>query len=275
MMTSIIVTMTIYDNYYCDHDNPRQLYLWWWKSMTRSLQRWQWEEGMMMIDDNYLCDHDNQWQTQDWGGLVDIVLRGEAALLENKKSGEKHDNETSYKLFKITVTSYLECMDLFEAWKYQRQHSWCKAFTDDKELQEFLNNSVAFKTKIENIQKGDMISYFSVLRIVMRFEEQNWNNLFLISGCWRLTQGSSSQPWPVCSKQPVQILGLGHHIESNYPYYHPHAHHNHYWARPPSWERFPGESSALLEILQLAWLSCKRLFYLTTWLLWGLFVSSL
>ena len=22
MMTSIIVTMTIYDNYYCDHDNP-------------------------------------------------------------------------------------------------------------------------------------------------------------------------------------------------------------------------------------------------------------
>ena len=28
-------------------------------------------------------------------------------------------------------------------------------FADDKEVQEFLNNSVAFKTKIESIQKGE------------------------------------------------------------------------------------------------------------------------
>ena len=27
-------------------------------------------------------------KTKDWVGLVDIVLRGEAALLENRKSGE-------------------------------------------------------------------------------------------------------------------------------------------------------------------------------------------
>ena len=198
------------DKYNCDDDHIWQLLLWPWQSNPCDDEsQWQdlcngdnerrgWWWSMTIIFAT-MTMHDNQWQTQDWGGLVDIVLRGEAALLENKKSGEKHDNETSYKLFKITVTSYLECIDLFEAWKYQRQHSWCKAFTDDKELQEFLNNSVAFKTKIENIQKGDMISYFSVLRIVMRFEEQNWNNLFLISCCWRLTQGSSSQPWQVCS----------------------------------------------------------------------------
>ena len=81
----VLVSMTIDDNYG-------------WALLTLY-----WEERMMMIDDNYLCDHDNQWQsmtnqwqTQDWGGLVDIVLRGEAALLENKKSGEKHENETSY-----------------------------------------------------------------------------------------------------------------------------------------------------------------------------------
>ena len=29
-------------------------------------------------------------------------------------------------------------------------------FADDKEVQEFLNNSVAFKTKIESIQKGEI-----------------------------------------------------------------------------------------------------------------------
>ena len=29
-------------------------------------------------------------------------------------------------------------------------------FADDKEVQEFLNNSVAFKTKIESIQKGEL-----------------------------------------------------------------------------------------------------------------------
>ena len=30
-----------------------------------------------------------------------------------------------------------------------------RLFADDKEVQEFLNNSVAFKTKIESIQKGE------------------------------------------------------------------------------------------------------------------------
>ena len=30
------------------------------------------------------------------------------------------------------------------------------ADADDKEVQEFLNNSVAFKTKIESIQKGEI-----------------------------------------------------------------------------------------------------------------------
>ena len=29
--------------------------------------------------------------------------------------------------------------------------------SDDKEVQEFLNNSVAFKTKIESIQKGKRV----------------------------------------------------------------------------------------------------------------------
>ena len=35
-------------------------------------------------------------------------------------------------------------------------------FADDKEVQEFLNNSVAFKTKIESIQKGELFqrNYF-------------------------------------------------------------------------------------------------------------------
>ena len=30
-----------------------------------------------------------------------------------------------------------------------------RLLADDKEVQEFLNNSVAFKTKIESIQKGE------------------------------------------------------------------------------------------------------------------------
>ena len=32
-------------------------------------------------------------KTKDWVGLVDIVLRGEAALLENRKSGEEEEQE--------------------------------------------------------------------------------------------------------------------------------------------------------------------------------------
>ena len=45
---------------------------------------------------------------------------------------------------------------------------------DDKEVQEFLNNSVAFKTKIENIQKGeeDQMKNIDIPETI----EHNWSN---------------------------------------------------------------------------------------------------
>ena len=121
------------DKYNCDNDHIWQLSLWPWLSKTIILvmmkvndkifatvtRSWcQWQSMTIMGGPCWHCTerrgwwwsmtiifatmtiHDqsitNQWQTQDWGGLVDIVLRGEAALLENKKSGEKHENKTSY-----------------------------------------------------------------------------------------------------------------------------------------------------------------------------------